>query len=81
MKYTKWVLEPDSLGKYGVHNIVTATGELITSLPPGGQANAQLIASAPDLYEALKKIIKSGVVYQGQGFDDAFEALAKAEGK
>jgi len=36
---------------------------------------------APDLYEALKKVVKRGVVYEGGGFEYVFKALAKAERK
>lgn len=76
MEYTKgeWKLKPidHPLGGYDIY----CGEELIAS---SNEANAHFIAAAPDLYEALKKIIKEGVIYPGGGFEDAFEAIAKAE--
>lgn len=51
------------------------------------EANARLIAAAPDLYEALYRIVdsvarcESGDVCQTSDFDDARAALAKARGE
>lgn len=43
------------------------------------QANAQLIAAAPDLYEALADLVHD---FEGEpGFGPARAALAKAEGR
>lgn len=52
-----------------------------------GEANARLISAAPDLYEALARIVDSvakgasGDVCQTYDFDDARAALAKARGE
>ena len=50
---------------------------------PAQSANANLIASAPDLYEALKTLIEYHQKYSGAipCLADAIKALAKAEGK
>lgn len=51
------------------------------------KANAQIIASAPEMYEALKEIVEavarttSGEVCQLGDFSAARDALAKASGK
>src|SRR4051812_37585185 len=42
------------------------------------EANARLIAAAPELYEALKALI---VLSDSAAWDKAFAALAKAEGR
>ena len=43
------------------------------------RADAQLIASAPDLYEALKGMVEIGLT--GEVQQQIMKALAKAEGK
>ncbi len=45
----------------------------------GDEANARLIAAAPELYQALKDIVFFGTV-QGQRLANAKAAIAKAEG-
>jgi hypothetical protein len=45
----------------------------------GGEANARLIAAAPDLLDALE-IIASGNTYPDDMVEIAREAIAKAEG-
>jgi len=46
------------------------------------EANAYLIASAPDLYEALKAIVAlPDFAIPGKSFVQIFNAIAKAEGK
>lgn len=48
------------------------------------EANARLIAAAPDMYEALKAIIESGEIplcYSDKLVVMAKQALAKAEGR
>lgn len=50
------------------------------------EADARLMAAAPDLYEALKELIDMDVAYQrgpkvSDAVDKAHAALAKAEGK
>lgn len=54
--------------------------------PEEAYANARLIAAAPDLYEALKDVLKHGGSTSGewvpeQYYKAAEAALAKAEGK
>ena len=48
------------------------------------KSDAQLIASVPDLYEALRDlavVVECGEHHKGTELDNAFKALAKAEGK
>ena len=45
------------------------------------EANARLIASAPDMYEALKKIQKQGGWVYQEDFDSINKALAKVKDK
>ena len=51
------------------------------------KANAHLIAAAPDMYEALKRLLKmvpedcGGCIKTETAWIEAQEALAKAEGK
>lgn len=63
------------------HPVATVTK---THFPDEAKANAQLIASAPDLYEALKDLLadtdKTGYTSVPH-IIKATEALAKAEGK
>lgn len=44
------------------------------------EANARLIAAAPDLLEALKNIVNSIEVHDHPAVMMAFDAIAKAEG-
>jgi hypothetical protein len=46
-------------------------------------ANANLIASAPDLYEALKNLIDNGLIVgiDSDHFQECIDAIEKAEGK
>ncbi len=53
---------------------------------PNSEANAHLISAAPDMYEALKKLLYIAECFIPIGeaddkFDAAKQALAKAEGK
>lgn len=45
------------------------------------EANARLIAAAPELLEALKVLVANGGIGSEDMFDDAREAIAKAEGE
>lgn len=45
------------------------------------EANAHLIAAAPDIYEALEAIINSETITSKDNFNNALEALSKADGK
>ena len=61
-----------------------ATTHFLTDRP---EANARLIAAAPEMYEALKALVesldweakRSGTTYAGH--EDARAAIAKAEGR
>ena len=60
----------------------------IKQLPEETQANAHLIAAAPDMYEALKEAIKELIIHTTKHdlgmialVEKAQEALSKAEGK
>jgi len=55
----------------------------ISSLPhnPEALANAHLIAAAPDMYEALKKLTDLGRPLSRGDMSEGNKALAKAEGK
>jgi hypothetical protein len=48
---------------------------------PAGEANARLIASAPELYEALEAMIFAHDTIQPMDFEKARAALAKARGE
>ncbi len=54
-----------------------------SNIPESEQrANAQLIASAPDMYEVLKKAFTDPqYVWSGEWYQPAKDALRKAEGK
>ena len=87
MNYTKgeWKIHKDE------HNatwVVTDTSKVCVLLDGANarvKANAQLIASAPDLYEALKAVVERYeiiLIGDDQKCDVmAIEALAKADGK
>ena len=46
------------------------------------EANAHLIAAAPDMYEALKLILKDHTYsYEDIRYKEAVKAISKAEGK
>ena len=46
-----------------------------------GHANARLIATAPELLEALKVLVENGGIGPEQMFHDARAAIAKATGE
>ena len=57
---------------------------ILTDNTQEAEANAQLIASAPDLYEALNKLYKAYLrvtTMPDEASREAIKALAKAEGK
>jgi len=69
-------------------NVATQSA-VIAKLPtgqPSREANARLIAAAPELLEALKRLLSAGmgrrlnVVECGEEIDRAKAAIAKAEG-
>ena len=75
--------------KYTTDGVVIASdGKQIASVfPRDREANAQLISSAPDLYEACKKLTALtfwNAQFRGKHptfYDNVVRALAKAEGK
>ncbi len=96
LNYTKgkWYTEEDSMEEVAILVIpegedfpdTIATVRLIGNFDGiEMEANAQLIASAPDLYEALKAIIDAeDEHFESLGYgrsQDARKALAKTEGK
>lgn len=46
-----------------------------------GEANARLIAAAPELYEALKWVMSAHGEQLHDAFDNAHRVIAKAEGR
>jgi len=62
------------------HPVATVTK---THFPDEAKANAQLLASAPDMYEALKEILS--IIHYNEPLAKAntiiYKAIAKAEGK
>jgi len=97
MSYTKekwklslnhnWKTHPFSIivqGKYGVHSTTIANIPTRMTIPPQEQkANAQLIAAAPAMYEALQTILNMALMDKGHWAKtietEALAALAKAQ--
>ena len=82
LELTKWELKEND---NGLLHIPIEDGLVISATRPEHQVGltpeqAQLIASAPDLYEALKELTKKFTV-QTEAEANAYKALAKAEGK
>ena len=84
MEHTKgeWKYRKDT--RY--HNVVNESGGTIVQCGTldSSEANAHLIAAAPDMYEALKELVSDFKQGAMPNFDEIpeFEAiLAKAEGK
>lgn len=83
MEYTKgeWKVIPEMIGKklisYGVGTNSTDIALMISRDLGKAEANAQLIAAAPDLYEVCKKVRMAYNIH----FSELDKALAKAEGK
>ena len=71
-------------GEYGEGIIQVA---MLFESSPNAEANALLIAAAPDMYKALKRLYKimakdcGGCIRTELALGEAQEALAKAEGK
>ena len=94
MEYTKgeWKVDGFRIFDTNGHSVAN-TGTFSNRKYDEDIANAQLIASAPDLYEALKKfeftfsnftIMAKGLPSQmmiGDAIEKARQAIAKAEGK
>ena len=100
MNYTQgeWKIETYSKGDFLIMgNASTCVARVVQTYDPECQeANAQLIASAPDLYEALKRLLKETSILDNEQCDHdvgicwcsyknarfvANHALAKAEDK
>jgi len=99
MEYTKGEWKVTQIGLDTLIQAFDKTGQLLSFkvASVNGEANARLIASAPDLYEACKVIVKwlddiPGYVGRQIKFSEAGEtapqvykqliqAIAKAEGK
>jgi hypothetical protein len=100
MNYTKgeWKVEEDNLGckniivdKQEIFSIGGDTNEIgyTTGLSNEEQdlANAHLIAAAPEMYEALKEMVRHfnqdvlNTYFDNKTLNPAKQALAKAEGK
>jgi hypothetical protein len=88
MKYTPgpWTAEANGVFKDKQRNPIASVydPEHTNHLTDIAKANAQLIAAAPEMYEALKAIIESGVIpycYSDKLVVAAKQALAKAEGE
>ena len=96
MNYTKgkWKIYEDHMTF--IRDIVAEDGigffhKIIAHIPydtPESETNARLIASAPDMYEALKRFLQSSACKNHCDPDDmtcdtnyARKAIAKAEGK
>ena len=78
---TNWKTNPFSIvvqGKYGVHSTTIANIPTRMTIPPQEQqANARLLAAAPDLLEALEDML--ACVYDEERDDETAEAVRKAQ--
>jgi hypothetical protein len=93
MEYTKgdWRIHRDGAGNLQVFAERPETGNKIAKVIDNNRANAHLIAAAPDMYEALQKLMQGqeiegdrAVIRTAPRFEAikaGIEALAKAEGK
>lgn len=90
---SKFTRGPWARSKYGF-NVLTSDSELsVCELKDMGDldlqlANANLIAAAPEMYEALKSaidlmemLLEDGTLLYAQAFSICKEALAKADGE
>lgn len=89
---------PHTRGPWGVmnryaHVVAVGGGEVIADIRNGGggydytaEANARLIAAAPELLAALKAVADELEGYlpddrNSEALEDAYDAIAKAEGR
>jgi len=79
----KWIIDDSSMGR--ASRVVSEDGLIIAECWNADQeANAHLIASAPDLLEACKMfltLVTEQQLFSGAALVKAKEAIAKAEGK
>ena len=87
MEYTKgeWMLRKDGMTVETAHAPCGHVIAMMNGIGDKVQADAHLIASAPDLYEALKEaeqhLIMLGAKSDSYARRNIKQALAKAEGK
>jgi len=72
-------------GRCGPSVEVFGGGKAITEMWDRGdketqEANARLIAAAPDLYQALKRLLEAGYNADHEDYTVATKAIKKAEG-
>jgi len=86
---TKWTPGPWVIGHKGIHEGKNPRSNQIVNKPSVRSSNsldyylnANLIAAAPELYEALKACAECLDIKEGsEPFDSAMSALAKARGE
>jgi hypothetical protein len=77
-----WVQRKGELkGSDGNNVCVWGLGLAHCSRDAVAEANARLIAAAPDLLEALKEIVQRNEIQHWFNLDQARAAIAKAEGE
>jgi hypothetical protein len=83
MNYTKgeWLVSQAQSNEIITNYDVDDTVAAVYNKQKEWQANAHLIASAPDMYEALKKVYRTTYVQTPELHGMIQKALAKAEGK
>ncbi len=81
-EYTKgeWVITRDKKRGYiAVRSIDDTPVCHIYSIIPNAEANAQIIALSPKMYEYIELIVRQGGWIYQKDLDEAEEILAKAE--
>lgn len=68
-------------GKSIISNMYGGEGLKALGKTSTDEANARLIAAAPELYAALNEILLDPMDPDGEKFDRATRAIAKAEGR
>ena len=89
MSNTKWTPGPwgvigATLGEEGAFAVPTVLYEIAARDMVASQANANLIAAAPDLYDALWVLTEHNLLYYGEHHNTVIAgraALAKARGE
>lgn len=81
-KFTKgeWKIQDDGYGMIGVL-LKKGIGILVGRKSKEAQANAHLIAAAPEMYEMLNEIAVSMECFHGVDTNSIYELLAKARGE